>query len=123
MNSVFPVILAGLLLGAGCAPSDESGERPQAVVASPTERSPALMPPPAERTLTARGVVRSISPSRSHLVVAHERIPGFMDAMTMPFSVAHPSVVEGLLPGDSITFAFTTGRDGVEVRSVERSSE
>jgi Cu/Ag efflux protein CusF len=42
-----------------------------------------------------------------------------MDAMTMPFRVAHPSVVEGLAPGDSITFVFATGRDGVEIRSVD----
>ena len=119
MNRFFPVLLAGVVLWGACAPVEEGDAPPRESRVPSAARAPASLPAPADRSRTARGVVRSVTPSRSHLVVAHERIPGFMDAMTMPFRVADPSVVEGLAPGDSITFVFATGRDGVTIESVD----
>lgn len=56
------------------------------------------------RDFTVRGVVRETRPAKSQLVVKHEEIPGYMDAMTMPFQVRDPKILETVKPGDDITF-------------------
>jgi protein SCO1/2 len=56
------------------------------------------------RNFTVRGVVREARPAKSQLVVKHEEIPGYMDAMTMPFQVRDPKILESVKPGDAITF-------------------
>jgi protein SCO1/2 len=56
------------------------------------------------RDFTVRGVVREAKPGKSQLVVKHEEIPGYMDAMTMPFQVRDPKILESVKAGDDITF-------------------
>lgn len=56
------------------------------------------------RDFNVRGVVREARPAKSQLVVKHEEIPGYMDAMTMPFQVRDPKILESVKPGDAITF-------------------
>lgn len=56
------------------------------------------------RDFTVRGVVRETRPAKSQLIVKHEEIPGYMDAMTMPFKVRDPKILESVKPGDAITF-------------------
>lgn len=56
------------------------------------------------RDFTVRGVVRETRPAKSQLVVKHEEIPGYMDAMTMPFQVRDPKILESVKAGDAITF-------------------
>ena len=56
------------------------------------------------REFTVRGVVRETRPAKSQLIVKHEEIPGYMDAMTMPFLVRDPKILESVKPGDAITF-------------------
>ena len=56
------------------------------------------------RDFTVRGVVREAQPGKSQLVVKHEEIPGYMDAMTMPFQVRDPKILESVKAGDDITF-------------------
>lgn len=45
----------------------------------------------------------------SELVVAHDAIPGFMDAMTMPFAVEDPSELAGVDRGDAIRARLLVG--------------
>lgn len=65
-----------------------------------------LIPVWAEETrdYTVRGVVREARQAKSQLIVKHEEIPGYMDAMTMPFKVRDPKILEIAKPGDAITF-------------------
>jgi protein SCO1 len=56
------------------------------------------------RNFTVSGVVRETRPAKSQLVVKHEEIPGYMDAMTMPFQVRDPKILDSVKPGDAITF-------------------
>ena len=56
------------------------------------------------RDFTVRGVVRETRPAISQLVVKHQEIPGYMDAMTMPFKVRDPKILENVKAGDEITF-------------------
>lgn len=58
----------------------------------------------APRTFTARGVILEIKPDQAHVVIRHEAVAGYMDAMTMPFPVKDPGVVAGLQRGDKVDF-------------------
>jgi Cu/Ag efflux protein CusF len=54
-----------------------------------------------------RGVIRQVKEEGRVLVIAHERIAGFMPAMTMAFAVADPALARGLKAGDSVAFTLT----------------
>lgn len=59
------------------------------------------------RSYEVRGIVRGFAPDRSTVSIEHEDIPGFMPAMTMPFSVKNPNEITGLKIGDAISFRTT----------------
>ncbi len=50
-----------------------------------------------------RGKIVSTDPARGELTISHDAIPGFMEAMTMPYKVKNPSIMSDLHPGDVIT--------------------
>lgn len=50
-----------------------------------------------------RGKVVSTDQVHGIVVLDHDAIPGFMDAMTMPYQLKEPSIVSDLHPGDVIT--------------------
>ncbi len=50
-----------------------------------------------------RGKVISTDARHGIVVLDHEAIPGFMDAMTMPYQLKDPSIASDLHPGDMIT--------------------
>ena len=60
---------------------------------------------------SARGLVLSVDPSSQRVTVSHEAIPGFMDAMVMPFTAQTPDELTDVQPGDRIAFRIRT-RDG-----------
>ena len=45
----------------------------------------------------------STNPGTGEVTLNHEAIPGFMDAMTMPYKLKDPSILSELHPGDTIT--------------------
>lgn len=55
----------------------------------------------AWRQFPVRG--RVVSTDATHVVLEHEAVPGFMDAMTMPYRLKDPSVVSELHAGDRIS--------------------
>ncbi len=55
-------------------------------------------------TFMAKGVVRELKADGKTVVVQHEAISNYMDAMTMPFKVKEPKALEGLRAGDIISF-------------------
>ncbi len=63
-------------------------------------------PAPAPEILTGEGIVEKVVVPDRRIVVAHEDIPGFMDAMTMSFEVNKPSLLHTLKPGDHIRFTL-----------------
>jgi protein SCO1/2 len=50
-----------------------------------------------------RGKVVSENPATGEVTLNHEAIPGFMDAMTMPYKLKDPSILSELHPGDVMT--------------------
>jgi len=88
-----PVALA-LLLGTivGCSPDPEAGS--------------------AKQRYEVRGVVQGLSAGNDEVTIEHEAIPGFMPAMTMPFTVRNRDELRGFKVGDGIAFRFiVTERD------------
>lgn len=83
------MLLAAVLCVAGC----RSGQR-AANTAGPEASA---------KTYNVRGVVVSADPKTGELVLNSEAIPGYMPAMTMPYTLKQPSVATELHPGDTIT--------------------
>jgi protein SCO1 len=50
-----------------------------------------------------RGKVIAADPATGQVTLQHEAIPGFMDAMTMPYKLKDPGILNELHPGDEIT--------------------
>jgi len=50
-----------------------------------------------------RGKIVSVDAAKGMIVLDHEAVPGFMDAMTMPYKLKDSSVASALHPGDRIT--------------------
>lgn len=63
-------------------------------------------------SLKTHGVVKSFGPGRTFVNIAHDKIPGYMEAMTMSFEPRTPEQVAGIAVGDSIDFSFTETDDG-----------
>jgi len=59
------------------------------------------------RTFLARGVVKELQEDGSTVVVSHEAIANYMDAMTMPFKVKELKELAGLRAGDQISFRLS----------------
>lgn len=86
--SIFCTLLAALLL-AGChtAPKTTSDNTAGAHY----------------KTYQLRGKIVSTDPAKGEVTVAHQAIPGFMEAMTMPYKVKDPNILSDLHSGDVIT--------------------
>ncbi len=75
------------------------------LAASLTACNPKASPsaPPAQ-VFTVKGVVKELEPDGKTAVIRHEAIPGYMEAMTMPFEARDTNLLRGLKPGDVISF-------------------
>jgi len=51
-----------------------------------------------------RGVLKEVNHDERQLVIAHEEIPNFMKAMTMPFRVKDPKILTNVVMSEGITF-------------------
>jgi protein SCO1/2 len=74
----------------------------------------ALVPRRARADVTShstRGVVKSVGEGRARVRIAHEDIPGYMKAMTMPFDV-RPELLAGVAVGDRVAFTFEQRESG-----------
>ncbi|MBK9137983.1 MAG: SCO family protein [Verrucomicrobia bacterium] len=77
----------------------------------------------AVRVFEVKGVVREL-PGGDTVRIRHEEIPGYMAAMTMPFTVKDPAELAGIQVGDTVTFRMTvTPDDGWidQIRVLERA--
>ena len=87
----FVCLAFALLLVAGCKSSGGSGAAD--TVASPGEL----------KAFTIRGKIVSVDAAKGSVMLDHEAVAGFMDAMTMSYKLKDPGVVSELHAGDRIT--------------------
>jgi protein SCO1 len=81
--------------------------------------------PPAATKLTpvtydVRGVLHRVEAARGAAIIAHEEIPGYMEAMTMEFTAAAPPELDGLEPGDVVTFRLTVTENDSRIEKVKK---
>jgi protein SCO1/2 len=69
------------------------------------------MAEPVVRSFTARGVILEIVPEDQVVVIRHETITNYMDAMTMPFKIKDHGELAGLQRGDQISFQLDVTED------------
>lgn len=72
-----------------------------------------LRPKGVPKFVTGEGKVIALVSGSHQVVVDHEEIRGFMDAMVMGYNVDSPSLLKGLKPGDKIRFTIDTGKRAI----------
>ena len=64
------------------------------------------------RVFVVKGVVCELNPGEQTVIIRHEAISNYMEAMTMPFRVWDTNALNGLRPGDKVSFRLhVTGTD------------
>jgi protein SCO1 len=90
---------------------------------TPVRRVPALLLlflflASCARHFHAQGVVLAIDLPNQTLTISHRAIPGYMEAMTMPFHVATARDLENLTPGSRIDFELKVTPSVVTARHI-----
>jgi Cu/Ag efflux protein CusF len=67
-----------------------------------------LRPKNAPKTVSGEGKVIALMPESGEIVLAHDDIKGFMDAMTMGYKVSSPALMKTVRPGDTVQFTIDT---------------
>jgi protein SCO1 len=68
------------------------------------ERDPGVSTAPQQvKTYPLRGKIVATDAAKGEVTLSHEAIPGFMDAMTMPYKLRDTRILGELHPGDLVT--------------------
>lgn len=67
------------------------------------------------RSYEVDGTVRRIDREGRSITIAHENVPGYMPAMTMPFTVEDAHLFADLAEGDRVRFRFVAAGGGRHV--------
>jgi protein SCO1/2 len=105
MKPVFLLVIAAALMAAGCKPAAQP---------APSEAGTNL-------TFAVRGVIQQIPEGARRVNVKHEKIPGYMAAMTMDFTVKDTNALAGFAPGDEITFTLVVTDDDDWIENLQRT--
>ena len=69
-----------------------------------------LKPSTLAKSVNGVGKIVAVMPQSQEVVIDHEEIKGFMDAMTMGYKLTSPAQLQGLKPGDVVNFSIDTGK-------------
>ncbi|OLB23467.1 MAG: hypothetical protein AUH15_03375 [Acidobacteriales bacterium 13_2_20CM_55_8] len=72
----------------------------------------------AAQRYSAKGLVLKVDRSMRALVVSCQDIPGYMDAMVMPFTVREAKALDGLAPGMVVEFTLVVNQKSSYVEDV-----
>ena len=72
----------------------------------------------AEERHAMTGLVLQVDPAARTMVVSTDKVPGFMDAMAMPFSVLQAAMLDGLKPGAAISFTLVADKDSSRAENI-----
>lgn len=100
----------------GCANKDTSQSTTQEVKKQEA-------PPKSLKLFTVSGVVKSIDLDLSRARIEHEEIPGYMEAMTMPFYIGNTNEWSNISTNDSIMFLYHVTDDRSWIDNVEKQPD
>ncbi len=106
MKRFFPSLVA-IFVVAGC--------KPESAAPSPSKPDRQIHP--------ARGIVQAIPPDQRRATIKHEKIPGYMAAMTMDLSVKDTNELSGISAGDEITFNMIVTADDDWIENIRRTGQ
>jgi Cu/Ag efflux protein CusF len=72
-----------------------------------------LKPKGVPKSVSGVGKVIALVPETQEIVVDHEEIKGFMDAMTMGYKVSPTSLLKTVKPGDKVRFTIDTDKRAI----------
>ena len=72
------------------------------------------------QTYEVKGVVKEVMPERKKTKIAHEEIPGYMEAMTMLLDVKDAAELKDLQPGDNIMFRMVVLEDDGWIENIRK---
>lgn len=72
-----------------------------------------------DQNYSAKGMVLKVDATHKTVVVSCQTIPGYMEAMVMPFAVRDPKQLEGLVPGTTIAFKLVVGKDSSHLEDLQ----
>ena len=72
-----------------------------------------LKPKGVPKSVTGEGKVIALVPESQEIVVDHEEIKGFMDAMTMGYKVTPTSLLKTVKAGDKVRFTIDTDKRAI----------
>jgi Cu/Ag efflux protein CusF len=73
----------------------------------------ALRPKGVPKSVTGEGTIVALVPQTQELIVEHEEIKGFMDAMTMGYKVSPTSLLKTVKAGDRVRFTIDTDKRAI----------
>ena len=76
---------------------------------------------PAGKLYPIRGEVVSVNAARNEIVLHHDAVAGFMQAMTMPFPVAQRELLDGIAPGERVEGVLLVDGARYAILSLARS--
>ena len=68
----------------------------------------------------AKGTVRGVDFDAHQVTISHDRIPGYMDAMTMDFDVRDTAELNDVQPGDTVGFRLCVTDNGAWIEHLRR---
>src|SRR5206468_12485079 len=77
---------------------------------------------PAEKRFEVRGQIRGLEGDGKTVRIAHEEIPGYMEATTMALEVKNPSLLRNLQVDDEIGFQLVVTEDDSWISRIDRLS-
>lgn len=102
-----PAFAAVCILFSGCSPSTKQNVSGNSKAASSSKVYP------------LRGVVVSVDAATGQVTLTNENIPGFMEPMTMPYTLANPMEASELHLGDKIRAQLTVGDTSATIDQID----
>jgi protein SCO1 len=76
---------------------------------------------PASRSYQLNGQVLAVKADTNEILVKHDDIPGFMPAMTMPYTVRDPAVIKDRVAGDLIKATLVVELNAAYLRNISKT--
>ncbi len=77
------------------------------------------LPARAEDQYQATGLVLEVDPQKQTVVISHDPIPGFMNAMVMPFRVRDPQLLNSVHPATMVDFTLVVDDTSSYVSTIQ----
>jgi protein SCO1/2 len=111
--------LGALAAGAGCGRPASQAASTSASPGRPVAVTTTSHPATSAEVYKLVGVVKGVDPEKSEVLIRHEAIPGFMDAMTMAFTLKDRSAFDDLRVGDEVEGTLRVEKEGGEVNDYD----